>query len=47
VARYEHEEALAQLETARRQVHALAALAQRLARTTPHDGEWERSYRAL
>ena len=25
----------------------LATLAQRLTRTTPHDDEWERSYRAL
>jgi hypothetical protein len=47
VHRYKHEETLAQLEAARHQVHALAALAQRLARTTPHDDEWERSYQAL
>lgn len=47
VHRYEHEETLAQLEAARQQMRALATLAQRLTRTTPHDDEWERSYRAL
>jgi len=40
----EHEDALAH---ARRQTESLMALVRRLARTTPRDGEWERSYRAL
>lgn len=40
----EHEEALAH---ARRQMESLMALVRKLARTTPRDGEWERSYRAL
>lgn len=44
---FEHEEALAQLARARRQAEALGALARQLAWATPHDGEWERSYRAM
>ena len=43
----EHEDALAQLKLARRQVHALGALARQLAWTKPHDGEWEHSFRAM
>jgi len=42
-----HEEALAELELLRRQTKALAAVVRQLARTTPREGEWERSYRAL
>ena len=40
----EHEEALAR---ALGQADALRALVRRLAWTTPHEGEWERSFRAL
>ncbi|MDD5249804.1 MAG: hypothetical protein PHY45_12500 [Rhodocyclaceae bacterium] len=40
----EHEEALA---LQRQQSKALEALARQLAYTTPRDGEWERSFRAL
>ena len=43
----EYEEALAQAALARQQAKALEALARRLAWTTPRDGEWEHSYRAL
>ena len=43
----EYEEALAQTALARQHVKALEALVRRLAWTTPHDGEWERSYRIL
>jgi hypothetical protein len=43
----EHDEALAQLATARLQVEALTALVRQLARTTPRQDEWERTYRAL
>jgi hypothetical protein len=43
----EHEDALAQLKLARRQVNALAVLARQLASTKPHDGKWERAFRAL
>lgn len=32
---------------ARQRARALEALVRRLAATTPHDGGWERSYRAL
>jgi hypothetical protein len=35
------------LARARQEAQALRALVHRLARTTPHEGEWERSYRAL
>ena len=44
---FEHEEILAQLRLARRRADALEALVRRLAFTTPHEGEWEHSYRAL
>ena len=44
---FEHEGALAQLKLARRQAATLETLVRKLARTTPHEGEWERSYRAL
>lgn len=43
----DHDEALVRLGFARRQAETLAALARQLARTTPREGEWERSYRAL
>jgi len=43
----EHEQALAQAAAARKRADALEALVRQLARTTPRDGEWERSYRAL
>ncbi|HLF97883.1 MAG TPA: hypothetical protein VI457_12145, partial [Methylococcaceae bacterium] len=43
----DHDEALAQLAFARRQIEALAALVRQLAHTTPLAGEWERTYRAL
>ena len=42
-----HEELLCQVELLRQQTQALAALVRQLARTTPREGEWERSYRAL
>jgi hypothetical protein len=44
---FEHESVLAELQAARRGENVLAALARRLAWTTPRAGEWERSYRAL
>jgi hypothetical protein len=44
---FEHEEALAQLKVARRQMEALGALVRRLARTNPHNDAWEHSYRTL
>ncbi len=43
----EHQDVLAQLEHARGQVEMLAALARRLAWTTPRAHEWEHSYRVL
>lgn len=43
----DHDEALRQLALARSQVEALAALVRQLAHTTPREGEWERTYRAL
>jgi hypothetical protein len=43
----EHEETLAQLRLARRQAEAFGALVRQLARTTPREGQWERTYRAL
>jgi hypothetical protein len=43
----EHEQALAELRAARQQLDALLAFVRRLAWTTPREGEWEPSYRAL
>lgn len=43
----DHDAVLVQLEMARRQADALAALVRQLAHTTPRRGEWERTYRAL
>ena len=44
---FDHDKVLAQLALARRQAEALAALVRQLACTTPREGEWERTYRAL
>ena len=44
---FEHENVRAELEAARKQRNRFAALARRLAWTTPRGGEWEHSYRAL
>lgn len=41
------DEALAQLALARRQVETLAVLVRQIAHTTPREGEWERTWRAL
>lgn len=43
----DHDEVLAQLTLARRRTEVLAALVSQLAHTTPREGEWERTYRAL
>ncbi len=43
----EHREELAQAESRCRQADTLEALVRQLASTTPHTGEWERSFRAL
>lgn len=43
----EHEAALAQAELRCRQAKALETLVRQLALTTPHEGGWERSYRAM
>lgn len=43
----DHDALLAQMALSRRQVEALAELARQLACTTPREGEWERTYRAL
>ena len=43
----EHEDALTRLAFARRHVNALEGLVRRFASTTPREGEWEHSYRAL
>jgi hypothetical protein len=42
---FEHEDALAQLDAALSRANALEAFVRRLARTKPHDGEWEHCYR--
>lgn len=42
-----HDEAIAQVALVRRRAEALEAFVRRLASTTPREGEWERSYRAL
>jgi hypothetical protein len=43
----EYEEAAAQGEAARCELAELSTLLRHLAFTTPRDGEWERSYKAL
>jgi len=43
----DHDAVLAQLARSREQVQALAALLRQLAHTTPREGGWERTYRAL
>jgi hypothetical protein len=43
----DYDEALAQLALMRRRTEALAALVRQFACTTPREGEWERTYRAL
>ena len=42
-----YEEVLGQLNVARQAAQAAMALVRRLAWTTPREGEWEHSYRAL
>jgi hypothetical protein len=42
-----HEEALAQARDARERARALEAVVRQFACTTPRNGEWERSFRAL
>jgi len=44
---FEHEEALARLEVARRRASALEALTRRLACTNPQKDGWESTYRAM
>jgi hypothetical protein len=43
----DYDQATADGSAARSQAEDLARLVRRLAHTTPSDGEWERSYRAL
>ena len=43
----QHEDALAQLDLARRQATTFGALVRRLASTNPRAGGWEATYRAL
>lgn len=43
----DYEEALAQVKIARRQTQSIEVLLRQLAWTTPREGEWERSYRAI
>lgn len=47
VAKDEHERVLAELADANALVGSAAALLQRIVHSTPHAGQWERSYRAL
>ena len=44
---FEHEQVLAQARRAQQRAEALEGVVRRLAFTTPRNGEWERSYRAL
>jgi hypothetical protein len=43
----DHERLLARLDVTQRHARAAFAVLRRLASTTPHDHEWERSYRAI
>ena len=44
---FEHDAAMAQAATVRRQAEALTAFVRRFASTLPRDGKWEQSYRAF
>lgn len=43
----EHDDTLAELARVRGEVQALTVLIRQLAHTTPREGEWEHTYRAL
>ncbi len=43
----DHDEVLAQLARARSEIAALTSIVRDLSCTTPREGQWERSYRAL
>jgi len=43
----DYDAALAELEAARRRTSELMAIVQQIARVTPREGQWERTYRAL
>lgn len=43
----EHEAVLAELARVRGEAEALAALVRQIAHTTPREGEWENTHRAL
>ncbi|MEO8849796.1 MAG: hypothetical protein ABI440_14350 [Casimicrobiaceae bacterium] len=43
----EYEELLAETTAARQRQDLLVTLARKLAHTTPRDGQWDRSYRAM
>lgn len=43
----DYDETLAQLALARSQMENMTALIRQIAHTTPRNGEWERTYRAL
>lgn len=47
VAKDEHERALHDLAQAREPAQMALAILRRIAHSTPHEGQWERSYRAL
>ncbi len=44
---FEHEEMLARARRAEQRAEALEAVVRQLTATTPREGEWERSYKAL
>ncbi len=43
----EHEKIAQELNAARRKLKQMETLVKQIVRTTPHDGAWERSYRAF
>ena len=43
----DHEQALVAAHAVRREADILGALVRQLAHTSPHQGEWERSYKAM
>lgn len=47
VAKDEHERVVAELVQGRQLVQAAIAMLNRIVHSTPRDGQWERSYRAL
>lgn len=47
VAKDDHDRAIADLDRAKRRIEVALAMLARVVHSTPQEGQWERSYRAL